>query len=64
MLTIKGTCNEAVVFADRLDPSAEGLLKAVCNAEYLADCKIRIMPDVHEARQRDPKVHPVWPRDS
>ena len=50
MLTIKGTCNEAVVFADRLDPSAEGLLKAVCNAEYLADCKIRIMPDVHAGK--------------
>ena len=50
MLTIKGTCNEAVVFADRLNPSAEGLLKAVCNAEYLADCKIRIMPDVHAGK--------------
>ena len=50
MLTIKGTFNEAVVFTDRLDPSAEGLLKAVCNAEYLSGCKIRIMPDVHAGK--------------
>lgn len=50
MLTVKGTHNEAVVFTDRLDSSAEGLLKAACNAEYLADCKIRIMPDVHAGK--------------
>ena len=50
MITIKGTHNEAIVYTDRLDPVAEGLLRAVCDAAYLADCKIRIMPDVHAGK--------------
>jgi len=50
MITIKGTYNEAIVYADSLESSAEGLLKAVCDAEFLKDCKIRIMPDVHAGK--------------
>ena len=50
MITIKGTHNEAIVYTDCLEPAAEGQLKTVCDAPYLADCKIRIMPDVHAGK--------------
>lgn len=50
MITIKGTCNEALVYTDNLDTATTGQLEAVCNASYLAECKIRVMPDVHAGK--------------
>ena len=50
MLTIKGKFNEAVVYTDSVDTATAGQLEAVCNAEYLAGCKIRVMPDVHAGK--------------
>lgn len=47
MIKIEGTHNTAVCFCDELEKSAAGQIKAVCEYEEFADCKIRIMPDVH-----------------
>ena len=47
MIKIEGTNNTAICFCDELEKSAAGQIKAVCNYEEFADCKIRIMPDVH-----------------
>lgn len=50
MLTLKGKYNEAVIYTDELDAVTRGQIQAVCDAEYLAECKIRIMPDVHAGK--------------
>lgn len=47
MIKIEGAHNTAVCFCDELEKSAAGQIRAVCNYEEFADCKIRIMPDVH-----------------
>ena len=47
MIKIEGTHNTAICFCDDLEKSAAGQIRAVCNYEEFADCKIRIMPDVH-----------------
>lgn len=50
MLEIKGKYTTAKVFTDRLDTSAEGQIRVLCNQPYTADSKIRIMPDVHAGK--------------
>ncbi|MCL1794392.1 MAG: RtcB family protein [Oscillospiraceae bacterium] len=47
MITIKGTHNTAVCYTIQLEETAEEQIKTVCDQEAFADCKIRIMPDVH-----------------
>ena len=47
MTEIKGTYNTAVVYATTLEETAGAQIKAVCDEKAFADCKIRIMPDVH-----------------
>ena len=47
MIKVEGTHNTAICFCDELEKSAAGQIRAVCNYEEFADCKIRIMPDVH-----------------
>ena len=47
---IKGKHNEAIVFTDIIEESAKALLQCVCDMPFLADCKIRIMPDVHAGK--------------
>ena len=47
MIQIEGQYNTAVCYTDTLEKSAEGQIKAVCDQEAFAPCKIRIMPDVH-----------------
>ncbi len=47
MIEINGKYNSAIVFADTLDKGAEGQLKALCNQEFSAGSKLRIMPDAH-----------------
>ncbi len=47
MIKIKGKYNEAIVFAEELDPMTEQQIQAMCNTEELKDTKIRIMPDCH-----------------
>ncbi len=50
MLTLKGKHNEAVIYTDSLDDTVRTQVQAMCDAPYLADCTIRIMPDVHAGK--------------
>ncbi len=50
MIEIKGKYGAVKVFTDKLEPSAEGLIKAFCDQPYSEGSKIRIMPDVHAGR--------------
>ena len=47
MIKVKGDFNTAVCYCTELEPEAEGQIKAVCDLDFFADSKIRIMPDVH-----------------
>ncbi len=47
MIKVKGEFNTAVCYCAELEPEAEGQIKAVCDLDFFADSKIRIMPDVH-----------------
>lgn len=50
MLTINGKHNAAIVYAGNIEDTAHEQLEAVCDAPYLADCKVRVMPDVHAGK--------------
>ena len=47
MIHIRGLHNTAVCYCGELEKTAEGQIKAVCDQPAFADCRIRIMPDVH-----------------
>jgi len=47
MITTKGAHNTAICYTSQLEESAAEQIKTVCDQEAFADCKIRIMPDVH-----------------
>ena len=47
MVTVQGLHNEAVCFTSTLEEQAAKQILAVCDRPEFADCKIRIMPDVH-----------------
>lgn len=47
MITVQGKFNHAVCYCDELEQTAAEQIQSVCDAEPFADCKIRIMPDVH-----------------
>lgn len=50
MILIEGTYNQVKVFADNLEVSAEGQIKALCEQPFVAGSKVRIMPDVHAGK--------------
>jgi RNA-splicing ligase RtcB len=50
MVTIKGLHNTAFCYASQLEESAVEQIQAVCDQEAFADCKVRIMPDVHAGK--------------
>lgn len=50
MILIKGKYNSAAVYANELDPSAEGQIKALCNQPFAAESNIAVMPDVHAGK--------------
>lgn len=50
MVEIKGTYNTAKIFTDNLEQSAIGQITALCEQPFVADSKIRIMPDVHAGK--------------
>lgn len=50
MILIKGKHNQAKVFADELELSAEGQIKALCEQPFVVGSNIRIMPDVHTGK--------------
>ena len=47
MIEIIGTHNTAICYTGELEPAAEAQIKTVCDRAEFANCKIRIMPDVH-----------------
>lgn len=47
MIEIQGKHNMARCFTPRLEPSAAGQIKALCDSAAFEGSKIRIMPDVH-----------------
>lgn len=50
MIEINGQYNNAKIFTDNLEASAESAIKAFCNQPHSKDSKIRIMPDVHAGK--------------
>ncbi len=49
-MIIQGKYNRAVCYASTLEEKAEEQIRTVCDREEFADCKIRIMPDVHAGK--------------
>ena len=47
MIEVVGAHNTAFCYTGELEEAAAGQIKAVCDQPAFADCKIRIMPDVH-----------------
>lgn len=47
MIEINGKNNTAVVYTDNIEPSAAKQIELLCDQEFIAQSKIRIMPDVH-----------------
>jgi RNA-splicing ligase RtcB len=50
MIQVTGTHNTAICYTGELESAAFGQIKAVCDRAEFADCKIRIMPDVHAGK--------------
>ena len=50
MIEINGRYNKALCYTPELEEFAAEQIKAVCDREEFADCKIRIMPDVHAGK--------------
>ncbi len=49
MFEIRGKYNTAIVYASRTDQESVAQVMAMCNTPYLADSRIRMMPDMHAA---------------
>ena len=47
MIPVKGKHNTAICYTDQLESASFDQIKTVCDRPEFADCKIRIMPDVH-----------------
>ena len=47
MIEVVGKYNTAICYTGELEEATAGQIKAVCDQPAFADCKIRIMPDVH-----------------
>lgn len=50
MITIQGSMNSAIVYAEEIESGAEGFLRALCSSPLSEGSRIRLMPDVHPAR--------------
>ena len=50
MIKIQGIHNTAVCYTSQLEETAAEQIKSVCDQEAFADCKVRIMPDVHAGK--------------
>jgi len=47
MLKVEGKHNTAICYTNELESASYEQIKTICDFEEFADCKIRIMPDVH-----------------
>ncbi len=50
MIQIDGKYNQALCFTAALEGSAEAQIRTLCDQKEFADCRIRIMPDVHSGK--------------
>lgn len=50
MIQIKGSFNEAIVFTNDIEPTAQQQVYDLCNLPFLKDEKIRMMPDLHAGK--------------
>ena len=50
MIEIKGKYNEARVFTDVVDGTSIAQIQELCNQEFTAGSRIRLMPDVHAGK--------------
>ncbi len=50
MFEIKGKANTAVCYAKEVEEEAVGQIRRMCDQEFTAGSKIRIMPDVHAGK--------------
>jgi len=46
-ITVSGKYNSAKIFTTLVEDSALEQIQQLCDQEFVSDCKIRIMPDVH-----------------
>ena len=68
MFTIRGKYNTAIVYAGRTDPDSVAQVMNMCSTAYLADSRIRMMPDMHAAEgctvgtslTLTDRVNPAW----
>lgn len=47
MLEVKGKYNQAKIFTDVVDQASVAQVIELCNQEFAADSRIRLMPDIH-----------------
>ena len=47
MFEIRGKYNTAMVYADRTDQDSVAQVMTMCNTPWLAESRIRMMPDMH-----------------
>ena len=47
MIQIKGKYNEAKIFTDIVDSTSNAQVQELCNQEFTAGSRIRLMPDIH-----------------
>ena len=47
MIEVKGKYNTAKIFTDVVDESSIAQVISLCNQEFVADSRIRMMPDIH-----------------
>ena len=50
MLEIKGKVNTAICYASVIEEEAIEQIRRMCNYEFTAGSKVRIMPDVHAGK--------------
>ena len=50
MIEVKGKYNTAKIYTDDVEQKAIDQIQEMCDMEYLEECKIRIMPDVHAGK--------------
>lgn len=50
MISIENQFSTALVYADAIDPGAQGLIRALCGSPIARGSAIRIMPDVHAGK--------------
>ena len=47
MIEIRGKYNEAKIFTDVVDSASIAQVQELCNQEFTAGSRIRLMPDIH-----------------